>query len=281
MSKRKRPERRNTEKNAGNAGESRTSRSRKPHRGGARPPSAGNRTAADSRLYGLHAVREALANPKRTRGQLYATRSVAADLQDRGLDARFAPEILEGPEIAGLLPPGAVHQGIAFDTPALIELDITDIPAMGGPVALLDQVTDPHNVGAILRSAAVFGVKALVMTERNSPPQSGVLAKSASGALEHVGICRVGNLARAMDQLVKDGFTLIGLDGEADHELANIDVSGPCAIALGAEGPGLRRLTRERCDWMAKLPAHGPMRSLNVSNAAAVAFYELSRKSDP
>ena len=180
-------------------------------------------------------------------------------------------------EISPLLPPGAVHQGIALKTAPLHEPELDSIAGTASRIAILDQVTDPHNVGAILRSAAVFGLSSIVMTDRNSPPQSGVLAKSASGALEHVSICRVGNLARAMEKLGKQGFTLIGLDGDSSNELSALDLTGKIALVLGAEGAGLRRLTREYCDWLARLPASGPMRSLNVSNAAAVAFYEISK----
>lgn len=228
-------------------------------------------------LYGLHAVAAALANEKRKISQLVCTSSVAKDLAAAGQTNRIKPTLAETGEISALLPQGAVHQGIALKTNPLHEPDLDQIMEGAPRLALLDQVTDPHNVGAILRSAAVFGVSGLVMTDRNSPPQSGVLAKSASGALEHVTLSRVSNLSRAIDTLIKQGFTVIGLDGESPHELSDIDTSGKVALVLGAEGAGLRRLTREKCDWLAKLPAFGPMQSLNVSNAAAVAFYELAR----
>lgn len=243
-----------------------------------RPSSRGRPAAQESYLYGLHAVTEALANPKRHPERLICTANTARDLEARKLLGRIAPEIATSAEIGALLPPGAVHQGIALKTPPLPEPDLDSVAAKGGRIALLDQVTDPHNVGAILRSAAVFGLSAIVMTERNSAPQSGVLAKSASGALEHVPICRVGNFARAIETLKKQGFTIVGLDGDATEELSRLDLAAPLALVLGAEGAGLRRLTREHCDWLAKLPASGPLRSLNVSNAAAVAFYELARR---
>lgn len=242
-----------------------------------RRPQSGAGEAANAPLYGMHAVSAALANKKRRPERLICTANVAKELESRQLTTRIKPEILDAGDISPLLPPNAVHQGVLLKAPPLHEPDLEDIMSTGGAVAILDQVTDPHNVGAILRSAAVFGVKTLIMTDRNSPPQTGVLAKSASGALEHVSICRVGNLARAMETLAKQGFTLIGLDGDSDKELKDLDLSGPVALVLGAEGAGLRRLTRENCDWLAKLPASGPMRSLNVSNAAAVAFYELAR----
>ncbi len=246
-----------------------------------RRPQTGPGEAANSLLYGLHAVSAALANKKRRPERLICTSAVAKELESRQLTTRIKPEILETAEITALLPPNAVHQGVLLKAPALHEPDLEDTlaqaAALGRNIALLDQVTDPHNVGAILRSAAVFGIQTLIMTDRNSPPQTGVLAKSASGALEDVAICRVGNLARAMETIIKQGFMLIGLDGDSDTDLKDLDLSGPTALVLGAEGAGLRRLTRENCDWLAKLPASGPMRSLNVSNAAAVAFYELAR----
>ncbi|WOF74314.1 23S rRNA (guanosine(2251)-2'-O)-methyltransferase RlmB [Parvibaculaceae bacterium PLY_AMNH_Bact1] len=241
------------------------------------PPSAAKADASGAYLYGLHAVTEALANEKRKISQLFCTSSVAKELEAAEQTRRIKPILAETGEISDLLPPGAVHQGIALRTNPLHEPDLTQVMEGATRLALLDQVTDPHNVGAILRSAAVFGVSGLVMTDRNSPPQSGVLAKSASGALEHVSICRVSNLSRSIEILIKQGFTIIGLDGESDQELSAIDTKGKVALVLGAEGAGLRRLTREKCDWLAKLPASGPMRSLNVSNAAAVAFYELAR----
>lgn len=279
MNKRKQPGVRDTSnsaQNRRNAPNHKKGRSRGPRKSGS--------ADQDAYLYGLHAVSAALANAKRQLEQLICTAQVARNLETAGLTARIKPDIATGSEISTLLPPGAVHQGIALKTPPLHEPDLSLIGALGtveqstARIAILDQVTDPHNVGAILRSAAVFGISAVVMTERNSPPQSGVLAKSASGALEHVSICRVGNLARALESLAKQSFTLIGLDGDSTDELSTLDLGGPVALVLGAEGAGLRRLTREYCDWLASLPATGPMRSLNVSNAAAVAFYELARK---
>jgi 23S rRNA (guanosine2251-2'-O)-methyltransferase len=181
-----------------------------------------------------------------------------------------------------LLPDGAVHQGIAARVAPLPELDLLDIceQAVGNDqaiVVILDQVTDPHNVGAILRSAAAFGALAVILTERHTAPESGTLAKSASGALEHVPLVRVSNLARAMDQLKEAGFWLTGLADEGKTTLANAKLSGKIGLVMGAEGPGLRRLTRDHCDLLARLPTGGAINHLNVSNAAAVALYELAR----
>ncbi len=267
MSKRNQPRAQNREKQPKNRG--------KVRRG---PPDGGKSDAANALLYGHHAVTAALANKKRRITQLVCTSSVAKDLEASGQTSRIKPTLAETAEISALLPAGAVHQGITLKTNPLHEPDLDQVMDGATRLAFLDQVTDPHNVGAILRSAAVFGVSGLVMTDRNSPPQSGVLAKSASGALEHVSITRVSNLSRAIDTVIKQGFTVIGLDGDSSHELSEIDTAGKTALVLGAEGAGLRRLTRDKCDWLAKLPASGPMRSLNVSNAAAVAFYELARK---
>jgi 23S rRNA (guanosine2251-2'-O)-methyltransferase len=176
----------------------------------------------------------------------------------------------------------AVHQGIAAQVDPLPETEIEDIAALAADrpeakIVILDQVTDPHNVGAILRSAAAFGALAVVLTERNAAPESGVLAKAASGALEIVPLVRVTNLARAMEQLKAAGFWCAGLAAEGERTLAEARLSGRVALCLGAEGPGLRRLTRQHCDLLVRLPTRGPIGHLNVSNAAAVALYELNR----
>jgi 23S rRNA (guanosine2251-2'-O)-methyltransferase len=176
----------------------------------------------------------------------------------------------------------SVHQGIAAQVDPLPEIEVEDITALAADrpeakLVILDQVTDPHNVGAILRSAAAFGALAVVLTERNAAPESGVLAKAASGALELVPLVRVINLARAMEQLKAAGFWCAGLAAEGERSLAEARLSGRVALCLGAEGAGLRRLTRQHCDLLVKLPTSGPIGHLNVSNAAAIALYELSR----
>lgn len=226
-------------------------------------------------LYGTHAVLAALANPHRKVKSLLAT---AGAVQELPAGTKPAPQIVEPGALAQRLPPGAVHQGLALLAAPLPELAIDEVcaaPAPNALVVVLDQVTDPHNVGAILRSAAAFGASALVVTDRHAPNVTGVLAKAASGALEQVPMVRVVNLARALDELGELGYWRIGLDSEAPDTLDRVAPSGPVALVLGAEGPGLRRLTRERCDALVRLPTAGPIASLNVSNAAAIALYAV------
>lgn len=249
------------------------------HKHGSRGARGAGHPGNDAYLYGFHAVLAALANPYRLAERLVLTRGAEADLARQGVDiGGLRPEIREMDDIAALLPPGAVHQGIALRTSPLPDLDVTEACEGADRVIVLDQVTDPHNFGAILRSAAVFGAGALVTTDRNSPPLGGVLAKAASGGLERVRIAKVTNLVRAIEELKNLGFEVIGLDGEGEMSLPEMKLSPRVALVLGAEGAGLRRLTREHCDLLARLPAAGEMKSLNVSNAAAVALYELFRR---
>lgn len=255
-----------------------------------RPPKAGGTDTADEGwLYGHHAVVAALQNPQRRPRRLIATAAAAAKLRIAQPAAAPGPvpsglvasEIVERETLDRLFPQGTVHQGVALAAEPLEQVGIEDIcrqPAEDAVVMVLDQVTDPHNVGAVLRSAAAFGAAALVITERNAPPASGALAKAASGALEVVPLVRVPNLARAIDALKASGFWCIGLDGGAERRFDGLDLDGRVALVLGAEGAGLRRLTAERCDFLARLPTAGPMDSLNVSNAAAVALYERARR---
>ncbi len=232
-------------------------------------------------LWGVHAVRAALANPARRCRRLLATAQGHETVADI-LPATLPVEILDRQALDTLLP-DAVHQGVALETDPLAEPDLEDVlesvPA-AAPLLLvvLDQVTDPHNVGAILRSAAAFGAAALIVQERHSPPVTGTLAKAASGGIELVPIVRVTNLARALDRLREAGLFCLGFDSEAEHGLQAIEPGERVALVMGAEGPGLRRLTRERCDMMAKLPTQGPVASLNVSNAAAIALYDMARR---
>lgn len=234
-------------------------------------------------LYGRHPVLAALANPERKVERLLMTREVAerhaAELAAAGAPAKA--KILSREDLAQRLPAGAVHQGIAALAAPLEEPQLEDLLARCGEHALvlaLDQVTDPHNVGAILRSAAAFGVAGVLVTERHAPADTGVLAKAASGALEIVPLVRAVNLARALDQLKEAGFWLYGLDERGDVAIGELDLSGRACIVLGAEGEGLRRLTAEKCDRLVTIPTEAKLAALNVSNAAAVAAYEWARR---
>jgi 23S rRNA (guanosine2251-2'-O)-methyltransferase len=240
-------------------------------------------------LYGRHAVAAALANPARRVRRLLALAETKAELGALAAAAAAslppgAPEVLDRREFEQLLPHGAVHQGMALAAEPLPARDIDDVldglaeAAAPAIIVLLDQVSDPHNVGAILRSAAAFAARAVVMPEHGAPPVTGALAKAASGALEAVPLLRVTNLARTLDRLKEAGFWCLGLEEGAAKTLDAIDAGARIALVLGAEGSGLRRLTRERCDLLARLPTRGEPASLNVSNAAAIALYELSRR---
>jgi len=224
-------------------------------------------------LYGIHAVKAALANPVRRAHRLLLTRDTARDWP--AVPGAPSPRLVERAELERALPAGAVHQGAALQTEPLPELALEDCLFSAGPRALfvvLDQVTDPHNVGAILRSAAAFAVDAVILPDRNTPPAGGTLAKAASGALELVPLVRVVNLARALRLLREADVWCVGLDGGAPMVLDQALRPGRLALVLGSEGEGLRRLTGETCDALARLPTVGPLHSLNVSNAAAVAL---------
>ncbi|MCX7354188.1 MAG: 23S rRNA (guanosine(2251)-2'-O)-methyltransferase RlmB [Alphaproteobacteria bacterium] len=191
------------------------------------------------------------------------------------------PEIMGREEIDRLLPPGVVHQGIGLRAEPLPEQDLTSLLAASGPDAIfviLDRANDPHNVGAVLRSAAAFGAMAVILPRDHAPSVTGTLAKAASGALELVPLVMVTNLARALDEMKEANVWCVGLAGEADKPLDAIDLKGRVALLVGAEGAGLRRLTREACDFLARLPTDGPVADLNMSNAAAIALYEATRQ---
>jgi 23S rRNA (guanosine2251-2'-O)-methyltransferase len=225
-------------------------------------------------IYGWHSVLAALQNPRRRVRKLLATGNALQRLQEIGIAG--LPEPAEARDIDRLAGAGAVHQGIALLADPLPEPDLLDLED-ARLVIVLDQVTDPHNVGAILRSAAAFGCAALILAERHGPHESGVLAKAASGGLEHVALVRVKNLARAMDQLGDMGFERLGLDSEHAEPLGAVRAGEKTAVVLGAEGKGMRRLTREKCDRLVRLDVPGLIKSLNVSNAAALALYALTR----
>jgi 23S rRNA (guanosine2251-2'-O)-methyltransferase len=253
-------------------------RALRPAREGMRTKSRTRREAGEDApliLYGLHAVRAALANPRRRARRLVATRNALQRFEEEGLRLPAETRVAEPREIDRLLGPDAVHQGAALYADPLPEPPIEGI-LDASLLLVLDQVTDPHNVGAILRSAAAFGVAAVVTTGRHAPAETGVLAKAASGALEHVPFVRVTNLARGLEMLGAAGFERLGLDSEHAEDISRIDVALKTALVLGAEGKGLRRLTRETCDRLVRIPTHGPILSLNVSNAAAVALYAVT-----
>ena len=234
-------------------------------------------------LFGLHAVRDALLNPAREKLRLLVTRNAADRLAEAIASAGITPEIADARRFPAPLAPDSVHQGAALEVRPLNWGKLADRCATGpgAPlVVLLDRVTDPHNVGAVLRSAEVFGARAVIAPARHSAPETGALAKTASGALERQPYLRVGNLAEAMGTLRDMGYILLGLDGEAKLTLAEgvAQADGrPLGLVLGAEGPGLRERTRETCDHLVRIPSASDFASLNVSNAAAVALYAATR----
>ncbi|MBX3480955.1 MAG: 23S rRNA (guanosine(2251)-2'-O)-methyltransferase RlmB [Caulobacter sp.] len=245
------------------------------------PPRVSGRSSgpdAKDWLWGVHAVEAALANPRRAA----ARRLLATADRAKALNARFgraaSAEILDGQDIARLLPPGAVHQGVAMKIEPLepLSLDALGQPAEG-LLLMLDQVTDPQNVGAIFRSAAAFGARGVILQDRNAPTLSGALAKAAVGAVDRIPHASVVNLSRALEQLADMGWRAVGLAGEADLSLEAALDARPTVLVMGSEGDGLRRLVAEHCEVLAKIPMPGGFESINVSNAAAIALYEASR----
>ena len=229
-------------------------------------------------LWGWHTVLAALANPARPP----AKRLLATAERARALQARFggglAVEVAETAAIAQILPPGAVHQGVGLRLPPLDPITIDELGAEPcGVLIMLDQVTDPQNIGAIFRSAAAFGARGVVLQDRHAPLLTGALAKAAAGAIDQIPHAREVNLSRALERLERLGWRAVGLDGEAPDALADVLDGGPTVLVLGAEGEGVRRLVREHCDALANIPMPGGFESLNVAAAAAVALYEASR----
>ncbi len=235
--------------------------------------------AATLWLFGLHAVEDALKNPARDKLRLILTRNAADKLADAVAASGMEPEISDPRKFAAPLDAQAVHQGAALEVRALDWGDTRSVCAPEGArglVVLLDRASDPHNVGAILRSAEVFGAQAVIATQRHAAPETGALAKTASGALERQPYLRVRNLAEEMELLKSLGYVILGLDGTGEGTLAEGLAQfppGPIALVLGAEGPGLRDKTRDTCDLIVRIPAAGDFGSLNVSNAAAVGLY--------
>jgi 23S rRNA (guanosine2251-2'-O)-methyltransferase len=232
------------------------------------------------RIWGRHPVTAALANPERTVRRVWGTREALAAF------GGFPPEIpvtyAEVADLGRLVPADAPHQGVVIEVDPLPDMWLGDLleKSVGNtrPLVLLDQVTDPHNVGAVLRSCAAFDALGLVTQDRHAPPESGTIARSASGALEVVPWVRVVNLARALDEIAEAGFWRVGLTGAANQTLAQAIGSERIALVLGAEGEGMRQNTEAHCDELAKLPISGKVESLNVSNAAAIALYAVATR---
>jgi len=247
----------------------------------------GQAPAGRPRLWGRHPVTAALSNPQRTVRKIWVTREAAAAFD---LPPNVPVTYAEAPDLGRLVPPDAPHQGIVAEVEPLEEIWLADLldaerrSAGAGagtpprPLLVLDQVTDPHNVGAILRSAAAFDAAGIVTQDRHAPPESGTVARAASGALEVVPWVRVVNLARALDEIAEGGWWRIGLTGHAERTLADALGSQPVALVLGAEGEGMRANTQAHCDDLARLPISARAESLNVSNAAAVALYAAAAR---
>jgi 23S rRNA (guanosine2251-2'-O)-methyltransferase len=255
-----------------------------PHRGPKKPGPRGGAGMADLPegrvvLYGWHSVVEALRNPNRRAVRLMVTENALRRLEETLGTLAIAPEMVAAHDITRLLEPDAVHQGLYLEADSLDSLDFDDLPDDALLLAL-DQITDPHNVGAIVRTAAAFGVTAILTTARHSPAVTGVLAKAASGGLEHVPFLVVRNLSDALDDLGRRGYRRIGLDSEGSAPLPSIGAPRPLVLVLGAEGKGLRQRTRDNCDVVARLDLPGTIKSLNVSNAAAIALYAVVPSTD-
>ncbi|MDF7776260.1 23S rRNA (guanosine(2251)-2'-O)-methyltransferase RlmB [Sphingomonas sp. AOB5] len=229
------------------------------------------------RFYGRHPVLAALENPERMVRKIWGTREALAHLD---IPASIPITFADAADLGRLVPGDAPHQGLVAEVDPLEDMWLGDLLAQGEgdrrPLLLLDQVTDPHNVGAILRSAAAFDALGIVTQDRHSPPESGTVARAASGALETVPWVRVVNLARAMDEIAEAGFWRVGLTGHANATLADTIGENRIALVLGAEGEGMRQNTEAHCDQLAKLPISHKVESLNVSNAAAIALYAIA-----
>ena len=253
-----------------------------------RPPLTAGLEPSGRWLYGWHAVAAALANPARRWRRLVVlaghekeAQALIAQARARRRGEGATITVVEPRDLARILPREAVHQGLAIETEPLEEPRLDEVLAGAPPAAIvlvLDRVLDPHNVGAVLRSAAAFGALAVIVPQHGAPPAAGALAKAASGALEGMPLIRVVNLVRALDRLKEDGFWVGGLDENAGEALSEVDLGERTAIVLGAEGEGMRRLVRERCDRLVRLPTRPEFASLNVSNAAAIALYEIARR---
>ena len=239
-------------------------------------------------IYGFHAVREAWLNSDRSIEALYIMPNAEKGFQDTLAQANSAsikrprPIMTEKQKIEKMLPRGAVHQGLAIKCKPLEETDLRDYIIKSDSkthmrLVMLDQVTDPHNIGAIIRSACAFGIDGIIMQKKHAPALDGVLAKAACGGIEHIPVTYVTNLNRAIEELQDSFFSVFGLDSEAQYEINNVPANEKLLMIFGAEGKGMRHSLREKCDFMVKLPTCGPIASLNVSNAAAVTFFTTSQ----
>jgi 23S rRNA (guanosine2251-2'-O)-methyltransferase len=254
-----------------------TRRDRRPGKRSAHRPHVARDRDGRVILYGWHSVKAAIENPARKFHRLLATENALRRLAEERLTLPVKPSVVRPEAIATLVGPEAVHQGLLAETEPLPSLAIEDITPQG-VLLVLDQITDPHNVGAVLRTAAAFAVTAVITTARHSPEATGVLAKAASGALEYVPIATVPNLARALEALKDKNVLVVGLDSAGDIALAAVPLRDPVALVLGAEGKGLRQLTRTTCDHVARFELPGRIKSLNVSNATALALYVVSTR---
>lgn len=225
-------------------------------------------------IYGKHASSCALANPKRNIVQIFVTNNTFADMKEAIGGRQY--KIVSNEEIGNMLNPHEVHQGILIKTTSTELHGIKELPANVTNIAILDQITDPHNIGAIMRSAAAFNIDALIVPDMNTPSHNGIIAKIASGGLEHVSTIRVKNLTNAIEELKKQGFWVVGLDGKAKASSIPTSLAeDKIAIVLGSEGKGMRKLTQKNCDLMVKIPMSDNIESLNVSNAAAIMFQQI------
>lgn len=286
----------NKHKDSGGAGKGRPGWGEQRHpgkkieKGAHRPPESGSKArVARPDLYGLHAVSAAWLNEDREIQSLYvcdqvpdSLKSIMEEARRKNLSRPVATSI-EKKQLEFLLPPGAVHQGVAIVCSPLPEISLRDLIIRGdgrkkSVILILDQITDPHNVGAIIRSACAFGAVGIVMQRRHAPELTGVLAKAACGALEHVPVAYETNLSRAIEEMQEAAYFIYGLDERGEKDIDDVEIPDRAALVLGAEGPGLRHLIKERCDMLVRLPMDGPMPSINVSNAAAIALYVAARK---
>jgi len=226
-------------------------------------------------LYGLHAVQAALDNSRRVKRALFATSNALERLKT---PAKLSVQKIESAPLQAMLPPGAVHQGVALEVQALPQPSLEEIAASGKPLLMLDQVSDPHNIGAILRSAAAFNAGGIICQDKHAPKENATIAKTAAGGLERVPMVSVTNLTRALQDLQAAGYWSVGMDGAAQQHFDQLKLDRKTVLVMGAEGEGLRRLVAEHCDMLAKLPIDSQMESLNVSVATGIALYALAMK---